>query len=123
MRKILFIFCIPLLMIAVIARGNVPEKGGREASYPYIIKGIITDEHNAPLPGASVKVLGTTFGAGSDSQGEFIIRMENTTQRTLNVSFVGYQPQEITITPSLSPAPLYIRLQPSSNQLNEVVVT
>ena len=123
MRKILFFFCIPLLMIAVIARGNVPEKGGREASYPYIIKGIITDEHNAPLPGASVKVLGTTFGAGSDSQGEFIIRMENTTQRTLNVSFVGYQPQEITITPSLSPAPLYIRLQPSSNQLNEVVVT
>lgn len=123
MRKILFFFCIPLLMIAVIARGNVPEKGGREASYPYIIKGIITDEHNAPLPGASVKVLGTSFGAGSDSQGEFIIRMENTTQRTLNVSFVGYQPQEITITPSLSPAPLYIRLQPSSNQLNEVVVT
>ena len=45
MRKILFIFCIPLLMIAVIARGNVPEKGGREASYPYIIKGIITDEY------------------------------------------------------------------------------
>ncbi|WP_418583394.1 hypothetical protein, partial [Parasutterella excrementihominis] len=34
-------------------------------------------------------MLGTTFGAGTDSDGEFVIRLENAKEYTLLVSFIG----------------------------------
>lgn len=75
------------------------------------------------MPGATVRVLGTTFGAGTDSDGEFVIRLENAKEYTLLVSFIGYESQEIKAVPAVRPPRLHIRLVPSSNQLNDVVVT
>ena len=91
--------------------------------YRYSILGDVVDENGQPMPGATVRVLGTTFGAGTDSDGEFVIRLENAKEYTLLVSFIGYESQEIKAVPAVRPPRLHIRLVPSSNQLNDVVVT
>lgn len=123
MKKVTYIILFLLLTVAsATAYADIPDNTN-DVHYRYTISGKVTDEHNQPLPGASVKVIGTTFGAGSDADGTFTIRLDNPQTRTLEVSFVGYIPQKVNAVPSESPSMLNVQLKPSSNQLNEVVVT
>lgn len=115
-----------LLLLLTVAVATVFAEGttGGDDRYLYAVKGIVTDENGQPLPGAAVKVTGTTFGAGTNTDGAFILRFEDRKERTLKVSFVGYDPQEVKAVPgSGNVAPIEIKLTPSSNPLNEVVIT
>lgn len=89
----------------------------------YTVKGTVADENGEPLAGAAVRVVGTTLGAGTNSDGEFVIRMDEAGACTLLVSFVGYEPQKVGAVAAQNPAGVRVKLVPSSNQLNEVVVT
>ncbi|MCG2461483.1 TonB-dependent receptor [Flavobacteriaceae bacterium F89] len=61
------------------------------------ITGTVVDaEDNLPLPGASVVVKGTTTGVVTDFDGKFTIEAP-TRESILTFSYVGYQPQEITV--------------------------
>ena len=91
--------------------------------YRYQIKGIVADEKGQPMPGAAVRVVGTTFGAGTNTDGEFVIRVEDAKEYTLQVSFMGYEPNRIKVKSAVNPSIVHVQLQPSDNQLNEVVVT
>lgn len=89
-----------------------------------VIKGIVLDEKNEPLTGASVAVVGTTIGAGTNAKGEFLIKLRSTTDVKLRVSFIGYLPQDVIVKADENTrTPLRICLQPSNNELLEVVVT
>lgn len=115
-----------LLLLLTVAVATVFAEGttGGNDRYLYAVKGIVTDENGQPLPGAAVKVTGTTFGAGTNTDGAFILRFEDRKERTLKVSFVGYDPQEVKVVPgSGNAAPIEVRLTPASNPLNEVVIT
>lgn len=115
-----------LLLLLTVAVATVFAEGttGGDDRYLYAVKGIVTDENGQPLPGAAVKVIGTTFGAGTNTDGAFILRFEDRKERTLKVSFVGYDPQEVKAVPgSDNAAPIEVRLTPASNPLNEVVIT
>lgn len=115
-----------LLLLLTVAVATVFAEGttGGDDRYLYAVKGIVTDENGQPLPGAAVKVTGTTFGAGTNTDGAFILRFEDRKERTLKVSFVGYDPQEVKAVPgSDNAAPIEVRLTPASNPLNEVVIT
>lgn len=115
-----------LLLLLTVAIATVFAEGttGGDDRYLYAVKGIVTDENGQPLPGAAVKVTGTTFGAGTNTDGAFILRFEDRKERTLKVSFVGYDPQEVKAVPgSDNAAPIEVRLTPASNPLNEVVIT
>lgn len=122
MRRVL---CSLLFLLAVAVPTVFAEEVDERDSnrYRYSILGDVVDENGQPMPGATVRVLGTTFGAGTDSDGEFVIRLENAKEYTLLVSFIGYESQEIKAVPAVRPPRLHIRLVPSSNQLNDVVVT
>lgn len=115
-----------LLLLLTVAVATVFAEGttGGDDRYLYAVKGIVTDENGQPLPGAAVKVTGTTFGAGTNTDGAFILRFEDRKERTLKVSFVGYDPQEVKAVPGSDNAvPIEVRLTPASNPLNEVVIT
>ena len=56
------------------------------------IKGKVTDETGAPVPGATVIVKGTTTGTVTDMDGNFSFGVPATT-KTLVVSFIGMTPQ------------------------------
>ncbi len=122
MKKILSTTCL-WLAVAVTASVFAVEDNDSQKRSRYLIKGVVVDEREQPMPGATVRVAGTTFGAGTNSEGEFVIRLDDMKKYTLQVSFIGYNPETLSATPSPNPAVLRVVLKPSSNELNEVVVT
>ncbi len=62
------------------------------------IVGIVTDAGNGdPLPGANAIVQGTSIGAAADYNGRFIIPNAPAGERTLVVSYVGYDQRAIPV--------------------------
>lgn len=91
------------------------------ANAPYAqtkITGKVLDEKGQPLIGASVKVKGLSTGVSTNANGEFSIDVPG--NAILVVSFIGYDPQEVSVAGKTT---LTIRLTPSTNTLNQVVVT
>lgn len=74
---------------------------------------------NLPLPGAVVKIKGTTHTVSTDTDGRFSFVTGQSFPYTLIVSFIGYDQKELTVNGS----PVTIRLQEIQSQLNDVVVT
>lgn len=82
------------------------------------ITGRIVDEKGQPLIGVSVKVKGATTGVSTDVNGGFTI--EAPENGTLILSYIGYATQEVPVGGRKT---ININLSPSTNSLNEVVVT
>jgi len=78
---------------------------------------IISSDDKSPLPGASIRVKGTSIGAVSDVNGNFSLQMPPG-QQTIVVSYIGYQTQELRVTGNFT----NVMLVPSVSSLNEVVV-
>jgi TonB-linked SusC/RagA family outer membrane protein len=82
------------------------------------VTGTVVDEKGLPLPGASVKIKGTTIITSTDSNGQFILK--NLKERpTLVISFTGYVTLEVVATGT---GPLAIKLEKDLLNLTEVVV-
>lgn len=82
------------------------------------IKGKVTDEKGAPLPGATIKVKDRSIGAVTDGNGNF--SLQNVSDNaTLVVSYTGYVTQEVAADGKSS---ISIVLKEEQNDLNQVVV-
>lgn len=115
MRKVL-LFIFSLTVLCVRAEEEVVPA-------PVVtVRGVVLDETGAPLPGASVWVKGTTVGAGTNAKGEFVLALRRSERQVLRFSFTGYRPQEY-VWDGTADADWTVRLEPSRNSLEEVVVT
>jgi len=89
------------------------------------IKGKIIDAYNNdPIPFANIIVKGTTIGTASDFDGNFIITGLTSGYINLSASFIGYQTKtssDVLVSKNNIPF-IEIKLEPSQNQLDEVVV-
>src|ERR1700754_4763466 len=86
MKRFLFILwtcCIPMLLHA----------------QNLVITGKVLDEKGKPLPGAVIKIVGSTTGSATDNAGSFTLKVPDIKTR-LTVSFVGYVTQSIAINGS-----------------------
>lgn len=63
--------------------------------YGQSISGIVTDESNQPLPGATVLIKGTTIGTVTDFDGQFNLDASTTGSDTIIVSFIGFVTKEV----------------------------
>lgn len=81
------------------------------------IKGVIFDETNLPLIGATVQVKGGQAGAATDLDGKYSIQAPK--NGTLIISYIGYKTQEIKIQGKTS---INVTLMPDNQTLDEVVV-
>src|SRR5690349_6729843 len=54
------------------------------------LSGKIVDERDAPIPGASIRLLNTAKAALSDSRGEFTLRNVESGSYTVQISAVGF---------------------------------
>lgn len=82
------------------------------------LRGIVTDDTNQPVPGASVKVKGKAAGAVTGREGRFTLSAEK--GDILVVSFIGYTTQTVTVGAEIN---IGIQLKSDSKSLTEVVVT
>jgi len=86
------------------------------------ISGTITSkEDKSPLPGASVFIKGSLSGVTTDFDGKFKIEANDSSGKTLVISFIGYKSAEITLTGQNQN--LEIALEIDATALDEVVVT
>ncbi|MEJ5961572.1 SusC/RagA family TonB-linked outer membrane protein [Pedobacter immunditicola] len=83
-----------------------------------IIQGKVVDQGGLPLPGASVKVKGSTESTITNSDGKFTINAPNEAS-VLVVSYIGYQVTEAKVTTGQS---MVITLNSANAQLDELVV-
>jgi hypothetical protein len=82
------------------------------------VTGVVTsDEDGLPVVGASILVKGTTVGTVTDMDGKFALNNVPSSAKTLVVSFIGMQTQEVGIKPTLK-----IVLKNDSEVLDEVMV-
>lgn len=90
-------------------------------------KAIIKDaKTNQPLPGATVKVLGTTLGSTSDNTGSVTLTGITSGQQVIQYSYVGFQTETDTLTfPLAETAASTVLLEAAEEdeELEEVVVS
>lgn len=79
---------------------------------------VVSDEDGQPVVGASVLVKGTTVGTVTDYDGKFVLGSVPADAKTLVVSYIGMQKQEVAIKPTVT-----VSLKPDAQQIDEVVVT
>jgi hypothetical protein len=98
-------------------KDKVPAGDSVIGTFP--VTGVVCDEAGLPLAGASVLLKGQTKGCVADTLGRFTLGGIDL-PATLLISYVGYQPLELTITdPGQAKA---IRLQLSPAVMGEVIV-
>lgn len=107
MKKIFlraFLMLVMLIPLALWAQVNVT--------------GVVTDQANNPLPGASITIKGSGISVQTDVNGKFSIKAPNANSK-ITVSYVGFVSQTI----SIGTGELTIKLQEDVTKLSEVVVT
>jgi iron complex outermembrane receptor protein len=85
------------------------------------IKGIIKRTNGEPLPRATVKIRGTNIAVSADDNGIFTIQTSQEPPLYLQVSSVGYKPQDFQVL-KLQADPLELVLVENA-LLDEIVVT
>jgi len=88
------------------------------------VKGIVVDAlSQEPLPGASILVRGTTIGAVSDANGNYILTNVPEGQTSIEVSFMGYTKSTFSLELEATSIVDYrVELVPSSAELKAVAV-
>ena len=81
------------------------------------VSGRVVDNGGAPLQGVAVMIKGLRTGTSTDAQGRFSLLVPE--KGTLVVAYIGYVSQEFVIHPGNE---YDIRLKPTENKLQEVVV-
>lgn len=83
------------------------------------VTGIVKDLAGEPIIGASVLEKGTTNGAITDLDGNFKLTVSNVEKAVLQISYVGYQTQQIPVNGKTL---LNVILKENTKLLDEVVV-
>lgn len=105
-RSFFLIFCILFCSVSAIAQN--------------VVKGIIIDKDtDEPLIGVTIYSESEKIGAASDLDGSFVLRLKNTNQGKLKISYVGYKTLEVDVKPNLG----LVKLESQVIGLKDVVVT
>ena len=105
-------FILPFFLLLM------PLLGLSQTASNLSVSGQVSDESGSGLPGVSVLVKGTQTGTTTDQSGSFAINVPNENS-VLVFSFVGYQPQEVTVGRA---SRLNVTLQADTKALEEVIV-
>ena len=114
-QKIRFVnrcICLSIFIMLSIGTQVFAQQAGRT------LTGTVKDERGQVIPGASVKLKGTTQGTVTNSQGQYSLKI-NVTTGALEISFMGYTTNEVAIGSSNT---INVTLGETTNTMNEVVV-
>jgi hypothetical protein len=107
---------------AVKAKMPVPSDAKQEENY--VISGVVRNQHQEPVEGASVSLAGKAAGVNvvTDGEGRFRIPVTDTAT-LLKITSAGYESNELPVSVADSTKDVVVNLKPASNAANEVVVT
>lgn len=91
--------------------------GIHAALFGQLVTGKVVDaDSGAPVPFASVGIVGTALGTSTNQQGEFTLALSG--RSSVKVTCIGYESQVITVVSGT----VTIHLKPTSTLLDEVVI-
>jgi TonB-linked SusC/RagA family outer membrane protein len=112
-------FTYPVLLILLISIIlNAFSQQAHAQGATYTVKGRVVDDKGSSLPGATVKVEGSTQGVQTDANGTFSLTLNK--PATLVVSFVGMVSKSVQV--SAQHRLIDVSLADNGKALNEVVV-
>lgn len=115
MKRLLVLLTASLSCFSLILSDAYAQAPAKQVT----IKGTILDESGAPLPGASVLLVGTRKGVQTNTEGGFTLSIPDDGHRhRISVTFVGYATQEADVNGS---GPIRINLSRSSAE-DEVII-
>jgi len=85
------------------------------------IKGMVTEKSGEPLIGVTILIKGTSIGATTDFDGNFIIDTINMSSGTLEFSYLGFATKEVKFDSTLKE--INVVLEETTEQLEAVVIT
>ncbi|GHT60942.1 SusC/RagA family TonB-linked outer membrane protein [Bacteroidia bacterium] len=85
---------------------------------PKSIQGLVIDENNEPLIGASVTVPGTSAGTATDLDGKFQLNLPEG-KTTVQAAYLGYETKTVNVA---NQTQVTIQLTPQNQDIDEVVV-
>jgi TonB-linked SusC/RagA family outer membrane protein len=117
MKKICGYVLFAVMLLALVANAALAQNG--------TIKGVVTDDQTgATLPGATVLVEKTAYGAATDQDGKYVIANLSPGSYSLLVRFIGYTPVRQLITIGAGEEQVVdFKLTASAVQVNPIVVT
>jgi TonB-linked SusC/RagA family outer membrane protein len=102
------IFCASLLMLGMGLSGYAQQR---------MVKGVVTDEADAPIPGVTIMLKGTKSGTVTNADGSFSI--DAPAGSTLVFSYIGMSKKEVKVGKA---SRVNVVLAEDATDLNEVVV-
>lgn len=117
MRDRLFLLLILLCSVAVSIGARLEAPGAAESSNR--LQGIVVDDYGEALPGAVVKVVGTSLSTTTDIDGHYSFSLPVNKGSKVAFSFPGMKAEEITWE---GEARLDVTMTPDARALNEVTV-
>lgn len=112
-KRLIYIFF--MLITGLLLYTNKTAAQSTPLIEPITISGIVIDQENEPVIGASVIINGTTNGTSTDVNGRFKLRGER--NAVVRVRSVGYETKEIAASTNMT-----IQLTSSNSDLQGVVV-
>ena len=95
---------------------------GYIASAQTVVKGVVVDENDLPLIGATVVVPSTTQGTTTDAGGNFRIELRNDAN-AVQISYLNYKTATLSVDRSLKNYDLgTIKMQPEAIAMEDVVI-
>jgi TonB-linked SusC/RagA family outer membrane protein len=114
LRRVLSLFALAFLAFPALA---IAQGTG-------VVRGRVTDAANgSPLAGAQVRIEGTTIGTQTGADGSYTLAGAPIGAKAVTVRRVGYVPERIAVSVSLSGITQNFALRAVPTTLNEVVVT
>lgn len=105
--------------IVIVAESNNGNNKKISLSEKKLIQGLVLDDDDDPIVGASVVLKGTSVGVSTDQWGKFQLEIPINTEKVV-VSFVGMQSQEVLL---LGKTDFRIVLEKDVLDVDEVIVT
>ncbi|HKG68212.1 MAG TPA: SusC/RagA family TonB-linked outer membrane protein, partial [Segetibacter sp.] len=108
-------FAMALLSIFMVSNPSLTSS--QNSTTGRVVKGLITDDKDAPLQGVNISIKGNSKATITDESGRFSIAADNNS--TLIFSYVGFGTKEI---PVRSQTTINVKLEAENRALNDVVV-
>lgn len=97
--------CILLTLLFIFSIGTYTLFGNikndhffESAAYQHRVKGTVTDSNGVPIPGATIKIKGTSTGTFTNDEGVFFISASPTD--ILILTYIGFKPLEVVVETS-----------------------
>jgi len=109
--KAKLIFFFPLLLLMVGANAQT------------IISGVVKDSKGISLPGVNIFIKDTYDGTTSDASGKYSFTTEETGEKILIATSIGFQPFEQKITIASEPISVSIKMKDAISELKTVTIS